>query len=91
MTSALGGTTKDLKFSGFPCCLEGKQHGKIDAILYIPFGFYYRLSRQRLTGGGRLVALKAIFGQMHIECHGVTAVKTGFAEVSLRAFEPGGV
>jgi hypothetical protein len=34
-----------------------------------------------------LVALKAIFGQLHIECHGIAAVKAGFAKIILRAFE----
>jgi hypothetical protein len=34
-----------------------------------------------------LVALKALFGQLHIECHGIAAVKTGFAKIGFRAFE----
>jgi hypothetical protein len=34
-----------------------------------------------------LIALKAIFGQLHIESHGIAAVKTGFAKIIIRAFD----
>jgi len=38
-----------------------------------------------------LVALKATFGQLRIECHGIAAVKTGFAKIIFRTFKFGGL
>jgi hypothetical protein len=36
-------TTQDLKFSGFPRCFQGKQHGNIDPILRITDGDILKL------------------------------------------------
>ncbi len=50
----------------------------------------YRI-QNLFPGLSGLTALKTIFGQLPIECHGIAAVKTGFTEIVLRAFDFGGV
>jgi hypothetical protein len=68
-------------------CIALLYHYLLVFVLFAPFCGHIKIY---FPAYPCLVALKVTFGQLHVECHGIAAVRTGFVKIIFRVFKFGG-